>query len=1058
MEQNNQFSDLSNTVEIELQNGSLFFLNQIKNYNTLDKKLLSIKSLNLKDEKEYQKIINGILNGMLYDENMSIENYFQFLYSINQDSFRTFLIKMADVISFSKLKKEKFKKIYQIFEKIIKINTDKSSLREIIILICRQFYPGQDLLNSIIYTDNINDNNNIDDFIQNNTFYSFLRFIYNNLQFIFENDKEVNLPGLIFIKILRLLTETHVYHQKFNLVSNENSNDKSSTVISNIVDTYQKINFSENIKKLINEIYNLQISILTKIYQEKKDNVLSSGRELIRHLISIGKSNIEIINTIINDLNPNYENILSLSNIINGYNLYTMINIPPLMERMLCYILTSIKKSSVTYSYYINWLFHEYKIESSIGNTLLVDITRFIITNHYYYMKFAYEEDYVPKWLILGYLLKHIKNHIISAEIKQTIFLDLILFDKTKDSYFVIEPCLSCIIINLKDFPAISEELIEYLEHYVKHFDNKNVQKRINSVCDAFHIFEQKDRNNNDFEKLVRNSKMEDKFKDSFINLIKNKVWLKENDTNNNNIYINNINIHNNNDININQKNDAINNTDQKMNIEIDIFKDNNSKNTNKSNINKNLDISKNINKINNPPKQEKNKENSKKINIEIMIPKELTAYVSVTILKNFATEKNQKRFSAFLNELCKYNSKIFGNLSSNVKLLDSSYKNLCISFAKFYIKIFKDELEVNIYENFDFNLKNITTYLYVYLFDYAFEKIGDNNTFSFVADLINQTIEVYPLLILHLISYVLINNFLPHKTKNNNDYINFFLLLNNMEPIPIKQKINLFFVQCEENFLNLPLKFFFSRGGVEIFNIFIVDDEHLILKLIRNCDLECINTINMSLINNKYILIDKKFFILYKYSILLSPLEKNIFWNIIFSQGIIPSTNLEQFLVDSITISKNPPTLKGELDPINYDEFFGNIIKSIKILFKNEIFTDINNGDTGLDSLCGKISHIFEFDLTKKGYIFILLENFFDFYFNNKLRKKMFSLIVQKFFAENKKNIDIMRIMIEFILFFIDECKRRYIGDKVDNTWICDDIKTIINEITKLINNFNNS
>ena len=90
------------------------------------------------------------------------------------------------------------------------------------------------------------------------------------------------------------------------------------------------------------------------------------------------------------------------------------------------------------------------------------------------------------------------------------------------------------------------------------------------------------------------------------------------------------INIHNNNDININQKNDAINNTDQKMNIEKDISKDNNSKNTNKSNINKNLDISKNINKINNPPKQEKNKENSKKINIEIMIPKDTEELVEL--------------------------------------------------------------------------------------------------------------------------------------------------------------------------------------------------------------------------------------------------------------------------------------------------------------------------------------------------------------------------------------------------------------------------------------------
>ena len=70
----NQFSDISNDVESELQKGSLFLLNQIKNYNTIDKKISVIKSLNLQDEVQYTQIINGILYGMLYDDNMRLDN------------------------------------------------------------------------------------------------------------------------------------------------------------------------------------------------------------------------------------------------------------------------------------------------------------------------------------------------------------------------------------------------------------------------------------------------------------------------------------------------------------------------------------------------------------------------------------------------------------------------------------------------------------------------------------------------------------------------------------------------------------------------------------------------------------------------------------------------------------------------------------------------------------------------------------------------------------------------------------------------------------------------
>ena len=1053
----NQFSDVSNVVENELQKGSIILMNQIKNYNTLDKKIASIKSLNLKDDIEYMQIINGILNGMLFDENSSLDNYFQFLFSVNRDSYKTFLIKLADVISYAKLKKEKFEKIYQIYDKLMSIYYEKYDLVELIILICRKFYPGQELLNSIIY----DNNSEADDYIQKNSFYNFLNFIKNHLEFILENDKVVNLPGIIFIKIFRLLTETHIYHQNLNNSGN-NFNEKTNAIITNIINTYQKINFSEKTKKLISEIYDTQILILTKIYTERKKNVLSIGRELIRHLISLSNSNIEIINIIKEDITINYENILSITNSLNGINVYTIINIPPLMERMITYILTSVKRGSSTYSYYMNWLFREYKIENSIGNTLLVDITRFIMTNNFYYQKYQYDEDYVPRWLMLGYLLKHIKNHIISSEIKQTIFLDLILFDKTKDSYYLIEPSLSCIIINLKDYPTISEELIEYLEHYVKHFDNKNLQKRINSLCEAFHIFEQKNRNNNDCEKLIRNCGMEERFKNSFINLIKNENWLKQNEINSNinnniNYNISSINTENNNkDNNIDKNNNISNNN--KMDVEINIPKDN--KKINNLSIYKNIEIQKNNNKANNQNlKQEKNKEVPKKVNIDIIIPKEMYTYTSMYNIRNFVSERNQKKFSSILNDLCKYNSKTFGdNLDNNIKKLDSSYKNLCINFAKFYIKIFKDELELKAFENYeDYNFNN-NTYLYSYLFDYAYDKIGDNSAFQFISDLINKIIEIYPLFIIHLISYILNNNYQVNKFKNNIDYISFFYLINNEDINSLKQKLNLFLAQCEENFLYNPLKFFFLRGGIESFKKIIIDDEHLILKIIKNCDLKSINTINMSLISNKYILIDKKFFILFKYSILFTPLEKNIFWNLIFSQGKIPSLNLEQFLINSINIIRNPPNYKGEITQIDYNEFIGNIIKSIKILFKNEIMTEINKGDLGLDSLSGKFSLIFEFDSNLKIYAFILIDNILEYFFDNKNKKKMFSLIVQKYYTNNSKNITNLRTMIEFIYVFMAECKKRYIGDKSNNSWISEDIKVIINEITKMINKFNNS
>ena len=254
------------------------------------------------------------------------------------------------------------------------------------------------------------------------------------MDFIFENGKEYNLPGIIFIKILRLLSETHIYHHIYKLSNDDNPNDLHNLAdnLNQIADTYQKIGFNEKTKKVIGEIYDLQIYILTKIYKEKKDNIFDIGRELIRHLIPLGNSNIEIIKIIFADLLKDnyYDKILSLPYNETGCNLYAQINIPPSMERMLIYLLTNVKRSSNTYSYYLNWILKEFHIENCIGKSIIVDIARFIMTNYCFYFRNNHISDCIPRWLILSYILKKTTNLILSSEIKQDLFFDLILFDK----------------------------------------------------------------------------------------------------------------------------------------------------------------------------------------------------------------------------------------------------------------------------------------------------------------------------------------------------------------------------------------------------------------------------------------------------------------------------------------------------------------------------------------------------------------------------------------------------------------------------------------------------
>ena len=1023
-EKSNQFIDISHLMESNLQNGSKYIFQITNNQNSSEEiiKILQSKLASYNDETTYLKIIYGILNEMLFKENMRIETCFQILYAINRDNFQLFLDRFLETLNNVKIPYEKYDKIYSIFEKIMHINNE--SVVQIFIIICRNIFPGIKLLYSIIEPSNVD--------YKENYFLKFLLFIKSKIDFILKHNINCNLPGIVFIKILRLLSETHMYHQiyrhnNFNELNEDNNNEQhpiSREVLKDISNEYKKLAFNENIKQLISEIIDNESYILTELYKKAKNNIYKIGRELIRLLVQMGKSNIEIINTIIKDITKEgNENNISIANILSmpyegeGFNFYALVNIPPLMESMIIFLLTKVKKNS-GYNFYLHWIYREFDMENCIGNTLLVDITRFIMTCYIFYKKNVCIPEKIPRPFILSYILKKTTNRNISIEIKQAIFMDLILYDKNRDDVSLIEPSIACIILNMKDYPEISEELIEFLDYYVRLFDKNNTQNGLKSIYEGIKMCEEKGYYYN-MAKAISESKMEDKYKKKMINMMNNNyqnipsnVIKINSNIINNKLNNNDDNIRNNFNVisptiknddgnfifnNINTDNNNFNSISQKMNSELK-----NNKNNTKNIV---------FNDDNNISKFMSDKKLKKEVKQKITISKDFQCCLTESTLNSFIKTRKSTSFNKLLCELCNYVTKTFGRLDgaeNKLRCFDSKFKALSIGFANFYIEIFKDELELQRFDN-----KDEKEYKYIYLFDFTVANQKDNNIFYLLSFLINKIIEIYPKFLLHLMYYVLEKN-----------YIEFFYKLNDHIDKVIKEKLLLFFKQCEDNFLIHILNYFFMNGAVAKFKKLFFDDINLVYNIIKYCDMYSINIINMSLIDGNYILIDKIFLELYKQSINFTFQEKNIFWNLVYAQKNIPSLKLADFLTISVELS-NKLLAKFKNEEINikyFDEFFLRIIDSINILFNIEINRDIRAEGKAVENLAERLIIIFDFDSIFKSYIYKILICFLKNYYDSiKPRSDMFKLLIAKFTSLNITKKEKLKPFLKVIKFFCE-------------------------------------
>ena len=1003
-----QFVNIKSPFEQNLKNGYDIIMKITKNGNNILEKIQKIQNF-INTEEIYDKITKGILYGLIYDTN-NIKQFSEYLYNLNTDNFNIFidsLFKLLDDYHMNLTHKE-FEQIYIIFDKLITSNNIK--LGNLLIIISRCIYPGIDMY---IYNKD------------NKFFLNFLLFIKCKINFITQYpSNQLNLVGNIFIKILRLLSENHFFYTNSKKKDYIKSNDE--------------LQYYQNIYE--NEIY-----ILERLYSLSSENVFAIGRELIRILIQLGKSNIDIVNKIIEDIanKNNFNKIINLpinsNNELKGYNMYTKMNIPPLMEKMIIFILTKVNKKSLNYIKYYNWMLIKFNINKKIINSqsILVDLCRYIITCYCIYNQNVFIKDATPRWIILGYILLTMNNKIISSEFKQSIFFDWIFFQKDYDDYKLIEPGYNLIFVNLRDYKNLTEELIEFLDAFGENFDKKNSALRKNCIYDAIKKFEEKNGLNNN-NAIIENEKINNIIKEKYKSLIKYNQNVENN--NNNNNFKNNIDNNNNNLININN-----NNNDNNDNFII-ISNQQNLSDLQKELLNDNNDDQSFINNNNN--------DNNNIIEINFSISPELSKLLTPYILSSFLKTRTIESFKKFLNNFCIHITEKYKNSTYNLITLDQNYTKLLNDFSAFFLNIFKNEIELNL--NNPENAISIK-----YFFQYVFNK-ANTNEFNFLKDIVNNLIKNNQNIIIFLMNFILFfsYNLINSNHSENETLIKVYQLFKKLFDFnieKIKEIVNIFFNICIDNFYLEIFNNFIQFKGIEIFKEIFYDDVHLVYNLFMYSDIKSLECIKYCLTYEKYVLFGKNnFYNLLNYSFDLNFMEQNKLWSLIFSQKNV--SNIKEFLeyfynkINNILINNNNNNNNEEkYDIINFNFFFQKIYMSLQTLFNKELFIDKNYIQLEL---------LFNFNYVFKDYIYNIFLSLLNIYNSNNDNNNKCSFIyffeINKNYIENNKNNNLALNNYSKIISYIIDIENE---KNKNNSFILFDEKGkySINEFKNFLNNINN-
>lgn len=240
-----------------------------------------------------------------------------------------------------------------------------------------------------------------------------------------------------------------------------------------------------NVDKL-KSLKRLEIHLCVKIVREEFHLCLKIGRDFIRLLQDL--VHVPEFKAIWKDLMSN-PSALGFGGVPQIYSTrtsprYALLRITFEMETQLKFLLTYVKLGHQ--QRHFMWFRRKFLNEPD-KETVIVDIVRFICSAHHPTNKII-QSDVLPRWAVIGSLLKSCRKNYVEANVKLALFYDWLFFDERVDNIMNIEPAILLMVRSVPKYVDMTNTLIEFLLLLVDNYDAEHKDIIIKGVSSAFRL------------------------------------------------------------------------------------------------------------------------------------------------------------------------------------------------------------------------------------------------------------------------------------------------------------------------------------------------------------------------------------------------------------------------------------------------------------------------------------------------------------------------------------------------------------------------------------------
>ncbi|MCO5586819.1 hypothetical protein L7F22_040763 [Adiantum nelumboides] len=223
---------------------------------------------------------------------------------------------------------------------------------------------------------------------------------------------------------------------------------------------------------IVVELRQDEVAFCVKILGDHFQDCLVIGQDLVRLLQNV--ASIPEFEPIWRDLlsNPEAFNAVGFADIAQLYVVRTPARyltscLTPEMEVRIRLLLTHVRMGAQ--QRYQAWFTQRF-LTSPGSETLVCDLIRYICCVHHPTNQIL-QSDIVPRWAILGWLLKCCKSHQVEANAKLALFYDWLFFMRNTDNIMNIEPALLLMVYSIPKYADITQSLLEFLFLCMEHYD-----------------------------------------------------------------------------------------------------------------------------------------------------------------------------------------------------------------------------------------------------------------------------------------------------------------------------------------------------------------------------------------------------------------------------------------------------------------------------------------------------------------------------------------------------------------------------------------------------------